>query len=371
MTDFTRTQEREEFVGNALEAVIRIGVLLVLVGWCFDIMRPFVSIIVWGIVIAIGSHGLYDSINDKIGKRRNLSAVIFAVFMLAMLIIPVWALSGTMVEGGTNLAKAIESGAIKIPPPPPGVADWWFIGEPISKFWTLASQNLEAAIDKIGPQLTVISQWLLKATAGAGLGILMFIVAIIIAAVLHVNSASCHHAARLIFRRIAGDRGHEYADLSESTVRSVTKGILGVAFIQALMAGVGFLAVGIPAAGLLALVVLFLAVIQVGPGLVIIPTIIYVFTKDATLVAVIYAIWGVVTTVIDSFLKPIMLGRGVDVPMLVIFVGAIGGFITMGIIGLFVGAIILVLGYTLFMAWLREEDDQADDRETGEETTIA
>ena len=114
-----------------------------------------------------------------------------------------------------NLAKAIESGAIKIPPPPPGVADWWFIGEPISKFWTLASQNLEAAIDKIGPQLTVISQWLLKATAGAGLEILMFIVAIIIAAVLHVNSASCHHAARLIFQRISGDRGDEYADLSE------------------------------------------------------------------------------------------------------------------------------------------------------------
>jgi predicted PurR-regulated permease PerM len=369
MTDFSPSKEREEFVGNMLEAAIRIGVLLLLVGWCFDIMRPFISVVVWGMVIAIGSQGLYDSINDKVGQRRGLAAFIFSLIMLALLIVPVWALSGTMVDGGTKLAEAIESGTLRIPPPPPSVADWWFIGDPVSKFWALASENLGAAIDKIGPQLKVLSTWLLKATAGAGIGILMFIVAIIVAAVLHVNSEACGKAARQIFRRIAGDRGDEYADLSESTVRSVTKGILGVALIQALMAGVGFLVMDIPAAGLLALIVLFLAIIQVGPGLVIIPTIIYVFSRDPMLPSVIYLIWGVVTTLIDSVLKPIMLGRGVDVPMLVIFIGAIGGFISMGIIGLFVGAIVLVLGYTLFMAWLMGHDGDKDDPVAEEEAT--
>ena len=369
MSDYTSSDYRDAFVGNAMEAVIRIGALLLLVSWCFDIVRPFVSIIVWGMVIAIGSNGLYNRINDAMGQRRNLAAVVFTLLALAVLIIPVWMLSGTMVEGGANLAKAVEAGTIKIPPPPTSVGEWWFIGEPVSKFWTLASQNLEAAIGKIGPQLTVISKWLLVATAGAGLGILKFIIAIIIAGVLQVNSAACYRAARVIFRRLAGERGDEYADLSESTVRSVTNGILGVAFIQAMMAGVGFMVMDIPAAGLLALIVLFLAIIQVGPGLIIIPTIIYVFSKDATLVAVIYAIWGVVTTLIDSVLKPIMLGRGVDVPMLVIFIGAIGGFITMGILGLFVGAIVLVLGYTLFMVWLAE--DEIEDADEDEEVATA
>ena len=369
MTDFKPSGEREEFVGNMLEAAVRIGVLFLIVAWCFNIMKPFIVVVVWGMVIAIGSHGLYDSINDKVGQRRGLAAFVFSVIMLTLLIVPVWALSGTMVDGGTKLAAAIEAGTLTIPPPPPSVAEWWFIGEPVSKFWELASVNLEAAIDKVGPQLKVLSTWLLKVTAGAGIGILMFIVAIIIAAVLHVNSAACGQAARSIFRRLAGERGDEYTDLSESTVRSVTKGILGVALIQALMAGVGFLVMDIPAAGLLALIVLFLAIIQVGPGLVIIPTIIYIFSRDPMLPAVLYMIWGIVATLIDSVLKPIMLGRGVDVPMLVIFIGAIGGFINMGIIGLFVGAIVLVLGYTLFMAWLMGHDGDKDDPVAEEEAS--
>ena len=157
---------------------------------------------------------------------------------------------------------------------------------------------------------------------------------------------------RAIATRLAGERGADYAELVQATVRSVTRGILGVALIQSLLAGLGFLAVGIPGAGLLALVCLLLGVVQIGPAVVLIGTVIYVFSTADTVTAVIFLIWSIFVGLIDNVLKPVLLGRGVKVPMVVIFVGAIGGFLASGIIGLFVGAVVLALSFTLFKAQL-------------------
>jgi predicted PurR-regulated permease PerM len=195
----------------------------------------------------------------------------------------------------------------------------------------------------------------LSTAANTGVGILMFVVSIIIAGILLANAAGGRQVARAFARRLAGEWGTKAVELAGATVQSVTLGILGVALIQTLLAGLGFLVVGVPGAGLWALLVLILAVVQLPTILVLGPIIIYVFATSSTITAVVFAIWSILVGISDAFLKPLLMGRGVDVPMIVIFIGAIGGFIASGIIGLFVGAIIFSLGYKLFLLWLNED----------------
>jgi len=340
------------FLDRTLEATVRIGTLLLLVAWCFQIVQPFFIPIVWGMIIAVASAPLYRSLESRLGGRAGLAATLTALLLLAVLIVPAVMLSGTLVDSAKELARQLSAGTLKIPPPPPEAAGWPLIGESLAAFWQLASTNLQAALGQVGPELKAAGTWLLSAAAGAGFGILQFVLAVVIAGVFLAHTASSHDTALAIANRLAGPRGRELADLAEVTVRSVARGILGVAFIQAVAAGLGFLAIGLPGAGLWALLCLLLSVIQLGVGLIAIPAVIYVFYTADTLPAVAFMIWMAVVTVMDNLLKPILLGRGVDVPMAVIFIGAIGGFITSGIIGLFVGAVVLVLGYKLFLAWL-------------------
>jgi predicted PurR-regulated permease PerM len=229
------------------------------------------------------------------------------------------------------------------------------IGEPLAKFWLLASENIHSALQQLTPVLKVIGSWLLSAATGAGIAILHFIVAIIIAGILLANASSGNRVARAITYRLADEKGADFADLAEATVRSVANGILGVAVIQSLLAGLGFMVAGVPAAGLWALLCLILSVAQIGIAPVVIPIIIYLFYTADTFTAVAFLIWSIPLSLIDNILKPILLGRGVKTPMAVIFIGAIGGLLSSGVIGLFIGAVIFALGYELFLLWLNTD----------------
>lgn len=343
------------FVNNAMEATIRVGLLIVLATWCFEFVKPFIIPFVWGIIIAVGAHPAFLWLTRVLGGRRYLAAVLIAVLGFAFLLVPSVLLVVTLVENAKGLAEGLGEGSIVIPPPPPGIEGWPVVGEPLVAFWTQASQNLEATLAKLAPHLRGVGSWVLATAAGAGWGLLQFLFAIGIAGVLLAFDSTGNKATLAVARRLAGDRGAEFARLAEATVTSVTRGILGVALIQSILIGLGFLAVGVPGAGLWALLCLILSVIQIGAFPVVVPVLIYVFwTADLT-TSILFLLWSTFAGSIDNILKPILLGRGVAVPMAVIFIGAIGGFISSGIIGLFVGAVVLVLGYKLFMAWLEEE----------------
>jgi predicted PurR-regulated permease PerM len=264
-------------------------------------------------------------------------------------------LSGSLIETARAYSAHLDAGTLSVPPASESVRSWPVIGEPLYSFWSEASNNLGAALSKITPQLKKVGIPLLTAAAGAGVGILKFVVSIIIAGVLLANDAGGGRAARAIATRLAGERGTTAVELAVATVRSVTLGILGVAMIQALLASLGLLVVGVPGAGLWALLVLILAIVQLPTILVLGPIIVYVFSTSSTVTAVVFAVWSILVGISDTFLKPLLMGRGVDVPILVIFIGAIGGFMTSGIIGLFVGAIILALGYKLYLIWLDQD----------------
>jgi predicted PurR-regulated permease PerM len=211
-----------------------------------------------------------------------------------------------------------------------------------------------AALQQLGPHMTPLAGGFLSAAAGAGLGVVQFVISIVLAGVFLASSSSGANAAEAIATRIVGDRGAEFVALSGATVRGVAQGILGVALIQSILCAIGLFAAGVPHAALWATLCLVIAVVQLPPLLVLLPIIAYMFSTSGMTTSVLFAIWSVLASSTDTFLKPILLARGLDLPMVIIFMGAIGGFMSSGFIGLFVGAVVLALGYKLFMAWLDE-----------------
>jgi predicted PurR-regulated permease PerM len=351
--------DRDLFVRNSMEAAIKIGVVFAIVYWCFNIVAPFIGIVVWGIIIAVALFPLAVWVSRMMGGRHGMAVAAMTVLMLLLLVVPAVELTSITIENVEDLAARLEEGALNIPLPPEGVADWPVIGDQVSKFWTLAATNLEAALQSIEPQIKAAGAWLVTTLAGLGLGLLQFIAAIIIAGVFMANATGAGEFARSLSRRMAGERGDELARLAEATVRGVARGVIGVAVIQSTLAGIGLVLADIPAAGLWTLACLLLAIIQLGVAPVMIGAIIYMFSTADTLPAVVFTVYALVISASDNILKPLLMGRGLDVPMLVILVGTIGGMLLQGIVGLFIGAVVLSLGYKLFLAWLAEPDPTA------------
>ncbi len=345
--------EARDQVDRAVEIAIRISLLALWISLCFAIMQPFLVPIAWGIIIAVAVHPGYLILLRTLGNRRGLASVIFTLTAILVLILPIFLLSGTLVQGAESLTRGFEGGSLAIPPAP-NLDFIPLVGTDIENFWQTASLNIEEALRMIEPQLRMLGEWALGFAKTAGIGILHFIFAIFIAAVLLAKSEEAGEVTLGIARRLAGTHGFRFAELARDVVRSVSRGILGVAMIQAMLAGLGMLAAGVPAAGLWALVGLLLSTIQLGVLPIMVPATIYLFYTASTTTAVLFLIWTLFVGTIDNILKPILLGRGISVPMLVIFVGAIGGFIAQGIIGLFVGAVVLALGYELLLAWLQD-----------------
>lgn len=342
------------YLARVLEAAIRIGLLIVFVGWCFLIVRPFVVPVIWAVVIAIAVYPAYGWLRATLRGRDGIAAALFTLFAFAVLITPALLLGGTLLEGARAAAAHLREGTLTIPPPPEGVSGWPIIGEPLAELWTLVSTNLAEAMRQIAPQLRPVATWLVTATANGGLALVQFAISIVIAAVLLAHAARGRAVAEIFAARLAGAQGIHLVELAGATVQSVALGILGVAIIQSLLAGLGFLVVGVPAAGLLAGACLLLCVVQIGILPIVVPVAIYVFFTANAAVATLFLIWSVAVTLVDNILKPLLLGRGVAVPTIIIFVGSIGGFLTSGFIGLFVGAVVLAVGYELVQDWLGE-----------------
>ena len=342
---------QKEYVRRAVEVSIHVGLVALLLTACLLILRPFVPLIAWGIIIAIAVYPAYRKLRNLVSGRGTLAAVLCTLCFLAILILPVALLAETMIGGIQTLSAYLKNGTISVPPPPARIGTWPIIGPPLERAWTMASTNLTELLKSMAPQIKAIALGLISASAGIGATVLQFVLSILVAGVLLAKSSDCATASHSLANRLFGDKGPEFEELAGTTIRSVTNGILGVAVIQSVFAGLGFLVAGLPGAGLWTLIFLFAAVLQVGV-LVLIPAVIYMFAIASTTKAVLFLLWCIVVGLMDNVLKPILLGRGAAVPIAVVFLGAIGGFIALGIIGLFVGAIVLSVGYKLFLAWL-------------------
>ena len=284
------------------------------------------------------------------GERKKLASAVYTLLALAILITPTLMISNSVIESSQVISEKYDQGQLQIPPPEEGVKEWPLIGEKLYAFWSQASTNLQGTIENYEPQLKQAGEKIIAIAAGAGGGILQFVISIIISGIMVANAPAAYKVTLKTFSRLTNEtQGEMFTNLSRDTIRSIAQGVIGIAIIQALLSGLGMYIMDVPAWGLWSLFILVLAIAQLPPLLVLGFVIAYVWTAAETTPAVIFTIYALIVSGSDSFLKPLLLGRGLKTPMQVKLLGAIGGKLMSGIIGLFIGAVILALGYELFM----------------------
>ncbi|MFO6422920.1 AI-2E family transporter [Motilimonas sp. KMU-193] len=351
----------QSFSAQAVDAAIKIIMVLLMVYMCFDIVRPFLIPMTWGAIIAVALFPVVTWLSQKLKIKQSKASAIVTLLVLAALIAPTVLFSGSIFTSSQEFIQAVLADQVTLPEPNPKVAQWPIIGESLYSLWQSAVANLTAFSKQYAEQIKEIVMFFAGLVGGLGLSLLQFIISTLIAGAFMSNAQACGVAMHKISVRLAGSHGHEFTALSAATVRSVVVGVIGVALIQAVLAGIGMAVVGVPAAGIWALLVLVLAIIQLPAIIVLGPVIAYVYSVEPGATATLFMIWSLLVGVSDTFLKPMLMGRGVDIPMLVILLGAIGGMMMSGIIGLFVGSVVLALGYKLLMAWLASDELDSND----------
>ena len=340
--------------GKPLDLFIRAGLIGFLVVYCYGIFKPFIALMLWSVILAVALYPLHAMLAKKMGGRQGRAATVLVLLILLGVLVPSTLLAISFADSTIEFVKQVQNGTLQVPAPRESVATWPLVGGKLHAFWLAAHQNIGSVLARFEPKIGIVTKEILGYAASAGTAILKFLLALAVAGIWMAYGASGHAAATAIAKRMAGpEYGDALVRLSTATVRAVAQGVIGIACIQALLLGAGFILVGIPAAGVLAVAVLLLGIMQIPALLVSLPAIIYVFSSnDSTTVAVMFTVYTVVAGSVDSVLKPLMLGRGVEAPMPVILLGALGGMATGGIIGLFLGSVMLALGYQLFMAWV-------------------
>jgi predicted PurR-regulated permease PerM len=362
--------ERTLFRG-LFDTLIRAAMVAALVAACYQVFRPFLSLVVWSVILAINFYPLQLMIKRRLGGKDGRAATVIVLLTFLILGVPIYMLGLSMTESAESALEWVKDGSFHIPPPAESVAAWPLVGEKLYGFWQQAATDLSGLAQKLAPQLKDVSLVMLGKLAGLGLGLMMFLVAVIIAGVIMAFGENGTRSTVQIADRVFGGhgQGEKVTRLCTATIRAVAQGVIGIAFIQMLLVGIGFVMMGIPGAGFLALMVLVLAIVQLPATLVTLPVIAFVFfTQGATLATIAFAVYIFVAGLVDNVLKPLLLGRGVDVPMAVVLIGSIGGMATSGILGLFIGPVVLAVGYQLFWRWVRNE---AADSEKAAENAIA
>jgi predicted PurR-regulated permease PerM len=346
---------KKEVLDLSIEIAIRLAVVALLAVWCFQIFRPFLLPMIWGMIIAVALAKPFGQLVGLVGGRRGIAAAIFTLAAIVLIVLPTFRIADSVVRSSVDLAQQMEAETLQVPPARESVRDWPLIGNRLYDSWNLAATNLDAAVARFTPQLRTAGGWVIAKIRGLLGAILHTIIALIIAGFMLTYSQAGERAARGVMGRIGGERGEGIVQITGATIRSVALGVLGVALIQAAMGGIAMFLVHVPGWGVWTILILILAVMQLPPILVLGPVIFWVFSAvDSTMIAIVFTVWSLFVSVSDTFLKPLFLGRGLSIPMPVILIGAIGGLILYGIIGLFVGAVVLAIGYELFQAWMVE-----------------
>ena len=346
---------------DLLDVLIRAGLIAVLVIACYNVFKPFLDLMLWAVILAITLYPVHGKLKGMLGNRDGRTATVIVVIGIAILMVPIFLLGTSMATGVENALATVKSGKFHIPPPSESIASLPVVGQRLYDFWLQAATDLTGLAQKFLPQIKGASLTLLGTLAGFGIGLLMFMAALMIAGiVMAFGDMGSRSAVEIASRFFGAERGPEITKLCTATIRAVALGVVGIAFIQMLLVGVGFVLMGVPGAGLLALIVLLLGIVQLPATLITIPVIALVFmTQGASAMTIILSIYVFVAGLVDNVLKPLLLGRGVEVPMPVVLIGALGGMVTSGILGLFIGPVLLAVGYQLFWQWVREDQPKA------------
>ena len=350
-----RRIDTEELNATIIGLAIRLTFLGVILYLSLSIISPFLETMIWSVVLAVALYPAFDITAKWLGGRRKLAAALITLLLLLIIFGPVTWLGLDLVDVPRMIYARLDTGELSIPAPIESVKNWPLIGEPIFQFWELASSNLSAALVKVAPHLKPIGSTLLGAAGSVGIAILQFLASVILAGFLLSPGPMLVETAATFLQRRVSQRGNEFMLLAGATIRNVSQGVIGVSLLQALLAGLGLIVAGVPGASLIAFGVLVLGIIQVGPSVILVPVIIWSWMTMETSTALLFTAYIVPVNLIDNVLRPIIFTRGLKTPMLVIIVGVIGGTLSNGIIGLFVGPIVLAVVWDLLVAFIGEK----------------
>jgi predicted PurR-regulated permease PerM len=364
----------DRLFSRLLDVFIRAGLIIALTLLCYRIFSPFLALMVWALILAVSIYPLHLKLANMLGGRQGLAATLLTLVFVVVIVAPTSVLVASLGDSLEQLVDGIKNSTLQIPPPRAGVADWPVVGKKIHAFWSQAHADLPALIQSQQPKIGELGKQALLIVASIGSGLLQFLASFIIAGIIMAFGASGAEASREIFERIAGTaRGAKFAELSTATIRAVAQGVIGVAFIQAIIIGLALLVAGVPWVGVLTVIVLVLGIAQIPAAIVTLPAIGWIWSSGdySTTAAAGYTVLLFISGMADNVLKPIMLGRGVEAPMPVILLGALGGMATTGILGMFVGATLLALGYQIFMVWVANNPDREQESVESESQTAA
>jgi predicted PurR-regulated permease PerM len=344
---------------NSKNKVIHYSLQLLALGFilysCYNIINPFLNIFIWGGVLSITLYPLYIRLTNIFKGKKIVPSIVITLTMLLIIIVPAGGLLFATVDEFSELKDTFHDGKLTIPPPQENIKEWPIFGDKVFTAWTEASEDINVFVDKHRDQIQPVLIQLLGLLSSAGKGILMLLGSIIVSGVFLIYANSAGNFSKSLLTKLSEEHGESITTAVAITVRNVAKGILGVAFIQCILVGIGLVIAGVPFAGIWTLICLLLAIVQIGIFPVSIGVIIYIWGVGDTTTAVLLTIWMVFLGLIDNFLKPIMMGKGAPAPMLVVFMGTIGGFIANGFIGLFTGAIIFSVSYNLIVSWVNNK----------------
>jgi predicted PurR-regulated permease PerM len=343
-----------------LDVLIRAGFIAVLAALCYVVFAPFLTLMVWALILAVTLYPLHRALARAMGGKQGIAATIVVIGGILLIIAPTVLLVNSFGSTVHDLVGAVQHNTLEIPAPRAGIREWPIVGKKIDDVWSRAHDDLPGLVQSMQPKVGELARKALSIVASIGVGMLQFLASFVVAGILMAYGEAGTRGSRSIFGRIVGnDRGEALAQLSTATIRAVAQGVIGIAFVQALLVGLALLVAHVPWAGVLAAITLVLGVAQVPALVVILPAIGYIWSSGSYShgTAIAYTIILLVSGMADNVLKPLMLGRGVDAPMPVILLGALGGMATGGILGMFVGATLLALGYQLFMSWVATNPD--------------
>ena len=355
MSNSASNTEQRGFNQTALDA-LRLGLILLAVYWCYRVLAPFIPLVLWGAIIAVAIYPLHRKLAVRLGNRVKLSATLITLLGLIILTAPVVVLTDSLVTSSMDLAANISEGTVRVPPPSERVQKLPLVGERLHSTWQLASDNLSAALKRFDPQLLALRATLIATAGGAGAAFLQMFFSVIIAGVFLAAAERSVAGTRAVLNGLMGERASLVLAESETTVRSVARGVLGVAFIESILAAIAMVVAGVPAAGFWTFLILVLSIVQIPPLLTLAPITVYVLSTAEPLGAAVFVVLAALVVAVDTVLKPMLLGRTADAPMLVVLLGAIGGMMLWGIAGLFVGAVMLVVCWEGMNFWILKRD---------------
>jgi len=341
--------------GGLLDVLIRAGAIAALVVLCYQVFSPFLTLMAWALILAVTLYPAHQKLAGRMGGKQGLAATAMVAAGIVAIVLPISVLMFELGDSVHRVAVKVQDHTLQVPAPPAAIAKWPLVGEKVHDAWSRAHADPRAFIQGMQPKVGDLSKKALGMVASIGIALLMFLASVIVAGIIMAFGRSGARSSGAIFDRFVGaGRGEQFAALCTATIRAVAQGVLGVALIQAIVVGLIMLVAGIPFAGVLAVLVLVLGIAQVPALLVTLPVIAYIWLRGdyAPLAAVTYTVLLGIGGMLDNVLKPLLLGRGVDVPMPVVLLGALGGLASAGILGMFVGATLLALGYQIFMAWV-------------------